>query len=150
MVLPRNKLVIVSVCLLSLACALQESSEVSTRQSRRVGRLDASQAFYYPPFAAGADHVLVRTKDGLIDSATYLRYLAARLGTRYLEDLAFDFVLAKECKARGLAKSAPLLARSTAARRLHESGRKQIDDQMGAHSASLRTRLCDSCASTRS
>lgn len=43
----------------------------------------------------------------------------------------FDDLLARECKARGLATSAPVLARSLATRRLHGSGRglsKENDD----------------------
>ncbi|MHC4811679.1 MAG: peptidylprolyl isomerase [Planctomycetota bacterium] len=97
----------------------------------RSSRLDKTQAFYCPKFAAQPQQVLAETSAGPIDAATYLRYLAARHGTRYLEDLAFDILLARECKARRLGGSAPLLARSNAARRFPESGRSQSGDANG-------------------
>lgn len=97
----------------------------------RSGRLDKSQAFYYPQFAAEAETVLGKTTTGPISSGTYVRYLAGRLGTRYLEDLAFDIALARECQARGVARSAPILARSLGARRFHESGRHRAADPDG-------------------
>ncbi len=98
----------------------------------RVGRLDATRAFFYPRFAGEPARVLARTKAGDIDSATYLRYLAGRFDSRYLEDLAFQLAVAEECKVKGLARSAPLLARSLAARRFHESGRRRAQDPDGA------------------
>lgn len=98
----------------------------------RGGRLDQTQAFYYPQWAAKGETVLGTTTAGGIDSATYLRYLAGRLGSRYLEDLAFDIALAEECKANKLARSAPLLARSMAARRFHQSGRRRAADPDGS------------------
>ncbi len=109
-----------------VACA--QGSNPSTQS----GRLDPTQAFYYPAFGAQPKQVLAETAAGSIDAQTYLRYLTARHGTRFVEDLAFDILLARECKARGLAKSAPLLARSTAASRFHESGRRQSNDLDGS------------------
>ncbi len=47
------------------------------------------------------------------------------------EDHLFDVLLARECRVRGLARSAPLLARGMATQRLHETGRdlsKNNDD----------------------
>ena len=98
----------------------------------RGGRLDATKAFYYPQWVNQPDTALGKTSAGPIASATYLRYLAGRLGTRYLEDLAFEIALEQECAALGLARSAPLLARSMAARRFHESGRRQVADPDGS------------------
>ena len=103
-----------------------------SQDARRGGRLDKTQAFYYPSFAASKDAVLGKTAAGSISSETYLRYLAGRLGTRYLQDLAFDLALTQECKATGLARSAPMLARRLAARRFHESGRRRAGDPDGS------------------
>ena len=98
----------------------------------RGGRLDSSKAFYFPEWASQADTQLGKVSFGPIASSTYLRYLAGRLGTRYVEDLAFEMALEKECSALGLARSAPLLARSLAARRFHESGRRRAEDADGS------------------
>ena len=81
-----------------------------SQDARRGGRLDKTQAFYYPSFAASKDAVLGKTATGSISSETYLRYLAGRLGTRYLQDLAFDLALTQECKATGVAGRNPKLA----------------------------------------
>lgn len=91
------------------------------------GRLDGSGAFFFPPFAADPDHVLLETSAGPVETSTYLRYLAAHEDTRHLEELAFDFVLARECESRRLLRSAPVLARGLATRRLHDSGRRTDD-----------------------
>lgn len=101
-------------------------------QGRRdVGRLDVSTAFFQPAFASDPERHLAETRAGPITVETYLRYLAARFGTRYLEDLAFDLLLAEECAARGLARSAPSLARPLGARRFHQSGRRNAQDPRG-------------------
>jgi PPIC-type PPIASE domain len=100
--------------------------------TRRAGRMDASRAFYYPDFATRPDTVLATHRDGVLDAGTYTRYLAGRFGTRYLEDLAFDILLERECRTRGLAKNALLLARSAASRRFHESGRHAQSDPDGS------------------
>jgi len=102
------------------------------RQDQSIGTLDRSRAFWYPRFAADPDAVVANTKAGPIHAGTYLRYLAARFGTEYLEDLAFDVLLAKECKTRRLAGSAPSLAKPLATRRLRQSGRTLEDDPDGS------------------
>ena len=86
-------------------------------QWRGLGRLDETRAFYYPRFGRETEHELAAVAGRSIDAATYFRYLAGRFGTRYVEDLAFDIALERECAARGLARSAPVLARSMAAMR---------------------------------
>lgn len=98
----------------------------------RIGRLDSSRAFYFPAFAADPKHALAKLGGEPITSETYLRYLANLEGERHLEDLAFDLALELECKRRGLLKSAPVLARGTAAARFHESGRKRSSDPDGS------------------
>lgn len=91
---------------------------------RSDAQLDPSTAF----FTAPAERTLADLAGGPIDAATYARYLAMRVGTRHLEDLAFDLALARECAARGLASSAPVLARANAAQRLREGGREPDAD----------------------
>ena len=95
---------------------------------RGMGSIDRTRAFYYPGFAKRGNAELGKVAGIPIDAATYLRYLAGRFGTRYIEDLAFDMALERECRARGLARSAPVLARSTAAMRIKESGRSSGSD----------------------
>ncbi|MEM7199039.1 MAG: hypothetical protein AAF628_02170 [Planctomycetota bacterium] len=95
-------------------------------------RLDATGAFFYPGLAAAPTAPRAALRGGAIEAGTYLRYLAARVGDRYLEDLAFDLALTRECAARGLARTAPVLARSAAAQRLAASGRSAADDPNGA------------------
>ncbi|MCA8957830.1 MAG: peptidylprolyl isomerase [Planctomycetes bacterium] len=107
----------------------QDSPRGGTERSTR---LDASGAFFYPSFAADGSQVVRQTRAGAIDTATYLRYLASRVEQHYLDELTFDFLLAHECAGRGLARTAPLLARSQAAQRLKISGRSGADDSDGS------------------
>ncbi len=74
-------------------------------------------------FLTMADRPLARLRGGDIDTALYATYVTAVVGDRHLADLAFDLALARECAARGLARTAPVLARSAAVRRQHELGR---------------------------
>ncbi len=119
MALATTKLVVAGAAVVMLTVGSQGRDESM--------RLDASGAFYYPAFAGDADAVIAKTVDGPLRSGTYLRYLAARLGTEAVEDLAFEIVLARECERRRLARSAPLLARGMAAQRLEASGRWRDD-----------------------
>ena len=98
------------------------------QEPRTIGKLGAAGTFFYPAFAGQQDHVVAQVAGENISGEMYGRYLAARLGTRYLEDLAFEIALARECKARGLARGAPTLARGVAAAQLRESGRTANDD----------------------
>jgi len=100
-------------------------------------RLDSTRAFYAPQWTGEPTQVLAETNAGAIHADAYLRYLGTRLGERHLEELAFDFVLARECEARGVLRSAPILARSMTARRLQASGRSAKHDPSG----SLRARF---------
>lgn len=104
--------------------------------SAQVGKLDRSGAFFHARHETerrgqGESKVLAELDLGPIDSAMLARYAAARLGRRALNELAFDLVLAHECKARGLARSAPTLARSLATRRFFEAGRNKKTDPDG-------------------
>lgn len=103
--------------------ALLATLPLHPQDNRGPGRLDGSGAFFYPEFAGDPDQVLAETNAGPLLTSTYLRHLAGEHGTRQLEDLVFDFVLARECAARRLVRSAPVLARSLATRRLSDSGR---------------------------
>ena len=113
---------------IGVACSLLLASP----QDKSIGRLDGSRAFWYPGFASDANAVVATTKAGPIDTETYLRYLSARFGTELVDDLAFDLLLVAECKALGVAGSAPTLAKPLATRRLHESGRTAKDDPDGS------------------
>jgi hypothetical protein len=100
--------------------------------ARDLGALDASRAFFGPAFATRPDEAIAETALGPITAGVYLRYLAAELGPRHLEDLAFDWLLERECQAQKLARTAPVLARSLAVRRLFDSGRTTAQDPDGS------------------
>ncbi len=99
---------------------------------RGFGKLDASRAFFHPSYASDLTSILAESSTGGIDAGTYLRYLATRVGSRHLEDLAFDIFLERECEARKLGRAAPILARSQASQRFQQSGRKASDDLDGS------------------
>jgi len=92
------------------------------------GRLDATGAFFYPPAVVQPDQALATTTAGPVLAETYLRYLASNHETEELADLLFDILLARECDSRGLLRSAPVLARSLATKRLSDSGRIKDDE----------------------
>ena len=89
-------------------------------------QLDATRAFYAsvaPGAVVAADTgIVAETAAGAITDAAFVRYVHAHRepgrGRRLLEDLGFLFVLARECEARGIARSAPALAPAMAARPL--------------------------------
>ncbi len=91
--------------------------------------LDPSRAFFHPGVD---DEPVFETSVGSLDGAAYGRYLVSRFGSRHVEDLAFDFVLARECEARGILRSAPMLARSMAAQRVRSFGPQGVDPWLRA------------------
>lgn len=108
---------IVTLSLLLVAASADQE------RSAGLGKLDRSGAFFHPSYASAPDGPLVETAGEPIDAATYLRYLSARFGKRFAADMTFDVLLARECKARGLVRTAPLMARSAASARTHATGR---------------------------
>lgn len=119
------------VTAVALSCVLATVGGDVPQERPGVGVLDASGAFFHPSWGKGAEGVVAQTRDGPVRAPTYLRYLAARLGRRHVEDLVFDELLARECKARKLAGNAPLLARSLATQRYHGAGRDVGSDPSG-------------------
>lgn len=119
------------VTAVALSCVLATVGGDVPQERPGVGTLDPSGAFFHPSWGKGAEGVVAQTRDGPVRAPTYLRYLAARLGRRHVEDLVFDELLARECKERKLARSAPLLARSLATQRYHGAGRDVGSDPNG-------------------
>lgn len=79
-------------------------------------RLDASGAFFtHSPAPTEQEAPLVTFDAGSITPSMLQDFGGARTGPRILENLAFAMALARECEARGLARSAPTLARSEVA-----------------------------------
>ena len=115
----------ISVAVVPLAALLASSAP---QEPRTIGSLAAAGTFFYPTYADDKDRVLAEIADEKITGELYGRYLAARFGTRYVEDLAFELALARECKKRRLARGAPTLARGVAAAQLRNSGRVAKDD----------------------
>jgi hypothetical protein len=101
-------------------------------EPRGIGPVDPSGAFFVPDFALHPGRIVIATGAGELDGATYLRYLGALLGPRYLEDLAFDHVLTLSCREAGLVPSAPTMARSLATQRFVDGGRRVADDPDGS------------------
>lgn len=89
-------------------------------------RLDASGAF----FTERGDHretgVAATTTVGNISNAAFSRYAGDRKSPRVLTNLAFDYLVAQECAAQDLARTAVTLARSLAMRSVIESSQSGI------------------------
>ncbi|NRA97014.1 MAG: peptidylprolyl isomerase [Planctomycetes bacterium] len=115
-----------------LSCVVATSGGDVPQERLGVGPLDTSGAFFHPAWGKGADGAVAQTRDGPVAAQTYMRYLAARLGRRHVEDLVFDDLLARECKERKLVRNAPLLARSFATQRFHGAGRDVASDPDGS------------------
>ncbi len=80
-------------------------------------RLDASGAFFSAAeTAAATSPTLARVGGREVTAELLARFGGGRTSPRVLENLAFAMALAAECEERGLARSAPTLARSEAAR----------------------------------
>ena len=89
-------------------------------------RLDPTRAFYSARQEDGpAGEAVVTFDAGVITESALARFGGSRRSPRILENLAFAMALAAECEAQGLARSAPTLARSEAAR---ESVGRAADD----------------------
>jgi len=84
-------------------------------------RLDATGAFFTDRPSNNNPTVVATTTVGKITDASFSSYAGDRKSALMLENLVFDFLLGKECAARGLARTAPTLARSLAMRRAFES-----------------------------
>ncbi len=77
---------------------------------------------YRPHPMAQSEQLLAEGHKIRISVEDYEDYLLARLGTSFVEDLAFDLCLARACKARKLATDAVLQARKHAETLLSEFG----------------------------
>lgn len=115
-----------------LSCVLATAGGDVPQERPGVGPLDPSGAFFHPAWARDDDAAVAQTRDGPVRASTYLRYLAARLGRRHVENLVLDELLARECKERKLVRNAPLLARSLGTQRFHGAGRDAGSDPDGS------------------
>ena len=113
----------IEIFTIAFAALFLMAASADQERARGLGKLDPSGAFFHPLYAGEPETALVETSGDPIDAATYLRYLTARFGRRFARDMTFDILLARECKARRLARTAPLLARSAASNRTHAEGR---------------------------
>ncbi|MCA8969510.1 MAG: peptidylprolyl isomerase [Planctomycetes bacterium] len=98
----------------------QEPPETPETQNR-TPKLDPSGTFFEPPIAISGKPI-VRGKSLSIDLVEYQRFLVARADRSFLEEFAFLRVIAEECRRRGLARTAPQIARANALRRTAEFG----------------------------
>lgn len=101
-------------------------------------RLDDSGAFFTERAKSSDTTIVATTTAGDLTAAAFTDYANERKSARVLENLAFDFLLGRECDARGLARTAPTLARSLAMRRALES-RKPDGDTIGGSLARYAT-----------
>tara|TARA_R110002072_G_scaffold4174_2_gene29460 strand:- start:48577 stop:50664 length:2088 start_codon:yes stop_codon:yes gene_type:complete len=82
----------------------------------QVLRLDASGAFFTYRNAGDDLAAAATTTSGNISNDSFTSYAGDRKSPRVLENLAFDYLLARECDAQGVARTAPTLARAMAMR----------------------------------
>ena len=94
-------------------------------------RLDASGAFFTEQPAGTDPRTAATTTAGDISYDSFTRYAGKHQSPRMLENLGFDYVLARECEALGLARTAPTFARSLAMRRLLESQQSPTGTAIG-------------------
>ncbi len=95
--------------------ALLAAALATTVVGQRV-RLDPSGAFFTAAATPAEDSpTLVNFDAGAVTASMLERFGGGRSSPRILENLAFAMALAAECEGRGLARSAPTLARSEAA-----------------------------------
>lgn len=102
------------------------------------GPKPAERSFVLPEFLAGQKpetRTLARAKGLTVTTGAYLRYLGARFGRSFLEDLVFAHLVAAECRAQGLARSATALAKAQALRQLEKSGRRDRSGDLVARLA---------------
>ena len=88
--------------------------------------LEPSGAFFTDRLVQVDATVAATTTAGSIRNDTFACYAGDRKSTHVLENLAFDFLLARECEAEGLARTAVTLARSLAMR-LHLASIERAD-----------------------
>lgn len=84
-------------------------------------RLDVTGAFFTDRGKGNNTTVVASTTAGVITEDSWTSYAGKRKSARMLENLAFDYLLGRECAARGIARTAPTFARSLAMRRALES-----------------------------
>ena len=125
--------------------ALLAAALATTVVGQRV-RLDPSGAFFTAAATPAEDSPTLVTFDaGAVTASMLERFGGGRSSPRILENLAFAMALAAECEGRGLARSAPTLARSEAAQQA--VGANGDDPATRARRATARSRRSSASAS---
>jgi outer membrane protein assembly factor BamB len=102
-------------------------------------RLDASGAFFTERAASNNAAVAGTTTVGVLSNDSFTSYAGDRKSPRVLENLAFDYLLAHECQAKGVARTAVVLARSMAMRFSLESQQSPTGEAIGGSLARYAT-----------
>ncbi|MFT4840141.1 MAG: outer membrane protein assembly factor BamB [Planctomycetota bacterium] len=102
-------------------------------------RLDASGAFFTERAAGTDSEAAATTSKGVISNDSFTSYAGDRKSPRVLENLAFDYLLARECEAKGVARTATMLARSMAMRFSLESQQSPTGAAIGGSLARYAT-----------
>lgn len=102
-------------------------------------RLDASGAFFTERAAGNDQTTAATTSRGILTNDSFTSYAGDRKSPRVLENLAFDYLLAKECETQGVARTAAMLARSMAMRFSLESQQSPTGSAIGGSLARYAT-----------
>jgi outer membrane protein assembly factor BamB len=102
-------------------------------------RLDASSAFFTERAAGDNATVVATTTAGVLTNDSFTSYAGDRKSPRVLENLTFDYLLAHECQAKGIARTATMLARSMAMRFSVESQQSPTGEAIGGSLARYAT-----------
>ncbi|MGK0205679.1 MAG: hypothetical protein ACI9S9_004770, partial [Planctomycetota bacterium] len=102
-------------------------------------RLDASGAFFTERAAGSDTATAATTTTGVLTNDSFTSYAGDRKSPRVLENLAFDYLLARECEAKRVARTASTLARSMAMRFSLESTQSPTGAAIGGSLARYAT-----------
>lgn len=106
-------------------------SSLLPNDSQNGSKLDPSGSYFLAPFVRSTEPVVKAKLEGEVLSfglEDYERFLLARADRRFFEDFAFVRLVTLECKKRGLARSAPALAKANALRNLRRRGTPDPND----------------------
>lgn len=102
-------------------------------------RLDASGAFFTQQTPSNNATVVATTTAGVLTNDSFTNYAGERKSPRVLENLAFDYLLARECESQGIARTAAVLARAIAMRFSLESQQSPTGEAIGGSLARYAT-----------
>lgn len=117
--------------------ATSDTSKTKAQEQRR-SKLAPSGAFFEPPFAKSARPLVTgKRADGsalTLELEDYKRFLVARADRAFLDEFVFARLIAHECRARRLARTAPMMARANSLRHFRL---QKVRDPDGRHQRAM-------------